>query len=71
MNGHNVVRVDHDRRRACHVLQIGVGERGVRGGMKVARKAVAGGDHWCVVPCVVVQKRNGVEVISWWTTSKN
>ena len=45
MNGHNVVGVDHDRRGTCHVLQVGVGERGVGGGMKVARKAVAGGHH--------------------------
>ena len=64
MNGHNVVGVDHDRRGPCHVLQVGVGERGVRSGMKVAGKAVAGRGDGCVAgPCVIVQKGNGVEVV--------
>ena len=63
MNGHNIVGVDHDGRGPRHVLQIGIGEGGVRGGVQVTRQAVgAAGSHWCV-PCVVIQKRNGVEVV--------
>ena len=61
VDGHDVVGVHHDGRRPRHVLQVGVGEGGVGGGVKVARQAVGG--HGCVVPCVVIQKRNGIEVV--------